>query len=1048
MREAIKYFIKHPIAADVILLFLSILGIMGLFGLTKSQFPNLDSTTIMVEGRMQGTSAIEMERAFALKIEKELKSISGIKKTTSESQESSSIITIEANSKADINIVLQDVKNAIDKINSFPTNLDEPIIYIREKKDIAAEFIIYGEADLKSLKYYAEKAEYELLENQGIAEIKLSGFPDEEIVIAVRETDLNKYQLTLNDIASAVSNANIDLTAGKITVNNTEITIQAKAKKFSAYELANIVVKSTPAGGAILITDIANIYESWADSPNRTYYNNKTAVNIAVYTTQNEDITAASELTKTYLASFNTAHKNIQAVLVTDGSTLINQRINLLVSNGIIGMLLIVVILGLFLNIRLAFWVALSIPISVLGMFILAPYFGVNINLFSLFGLILVIGILVDDGVVIAENIYEKYESGMPASKAAIEGVMEVLPPIIVALTTTMVFFSVFFFIEGQIGGFVSQIGFVVIATLMVSLIEAFFILPAHIAHSKALKKSNTLNRVQTFLDEAIKKLRNKVYAPLFRYSLNNKLLTFSIPIVLLMLSISMLIGGQVKMTFFPYIDTDAVTITVNMPVGTTEEETKKVLDKIEAASHLVNEDYKLQREDGKDVIKSFIIKIGPKANEGTLSLNLLDGETRDLESVLIGAAVREKTGPIYTAENIQYTNPSMFGDAIAISLIGSDMQTIREASYLLVSELSANPILKDVNSSDQQTHNDLNIVLKQKATSLGFSLREITQQLRDGYLGIEAQSLQIRQDEVKVYVQYADSETNSIGKLEDVKIKKGGDEYALKELVWLEKASATLSINHLNGKKQIDIKAELADINGSASEVLSRIQKDIIPIIQSKYPNVKFVYGGQSESSMETATSVASIFPVIMLLAFFMIVLNFRSFKQAIVVLVLIPVAFIGIVLGHMIHGEPISVLSFYGIIAVAGVVINDSLVLVSRMNQLLQKGVLFNDAVYQAGVSRFRAIILTSITTIAGLSPLILETSMQAKFLIPMAISMAYGLGIATFSTLLLLPVLLKITNSANKWTYWLWEGEKEEAEFFEPALQEQKSFKKLEE
>ncbi len=1048
MREAIKYFIKHPIAADVILLFLSILGIMALFGLTKSQFPNLESTTIIIEGKMQGTSAMEMERAFALKIEKELKSVSGIKKTTSQSQESSSIITVEANSKADINSVLQDVKNAIDKINSFPTDLDEPIIYLREKKDVAAEFIIYGEVDLKSLKYYAEKAEYDLLENKGIAEIKLAGFPNEEIVIAVRETDLDKYNLSLNDIANAISNANIDLTAGKITVNTTEVTVQAKEKKFSANELANIVVKSTPMGGAILITDVADVSGNWADSPNRTYYNNNTAVSVIVYTTQNEDITAASDLTKTYLEKFNTQHKNIQAVLVIDGSTLIDQRIDLLVSNGMIGMVLIVIILGLFLNIRLAFWVALSIPISVLGMFILAPYFGVNINLFSLFGLILVIGILVDDGVVIAENIYEKYEGGMSASKASIEGVMEVLPPIIVALTTTMVFFSIFFFIEGQIGGFVSQIGFVVITTLMVSLIEAFFILPAHIAHSKALKKGNTLNKVQTILDNSIKKLRTNVYAPLLKYSLNNKLLAFAIPIMLLMISISMLIGGQVKITFFPYIDTDAVTITVNMPVGTTEIETKKVLDKIEAASHLVNEDYKSQRKDGKDVIKSFIIKIGPKANEGTLSLNLLDGETRDLESVLIGAAVRDKTGPIYSAENIQFTNPSMFGDAIAISLVGSDMQAIREASYLLVSELKANPILKDVNSSDQQTHNDLNIVLKPKATSLGFSLREITQQLRDGYLGIEAQSLQIGQNEVKVYVQYAESETNSIGKLEEVKIKKDGDEYALKELVWLEKASATLSINHLNGKKQIEVKAELANIEGSASEALSEIQKGIIPIIKSKYPDVKFVYGGQSESSMETATSVASIIPVIMLLAFFMIVLNFRSFKQAIVVLVLLPVAFIGIVLGHMIHGEPISVLSFYGIIAVAGVVINDSLVLVSRMNSLLQKGISFKDALHQAGVSRFRAIILTSLTTIAGLAPLILETSMQAKFLIPMAISMAYGLGVATFSTLFVLPVLLKTINTASKWGYWLWEGEKKEAEFFEPALQEQKSFKKLEE
>ena len=1047
MEKAIKYFIKYPINADVILVLLSLIGMIALFGLTKSQFPTLESSTIIIEGRMHGTSPEEMERAFAYKVEKEIKSVQGIKKITSVSQESSSIVTVATETKVDINTVLQDIKIAVDKINSFPVDLEEPTIYIAKRNDIAAEFVIYGETNLQNLKYYAEKAENDLLENDGIAEIKLSGFAEQEIIISVREYDLNKYSLTFNDLSNAISNSNIDLTAGNLIIDNMEVTIRAKGKQFTSDALSDIVVKTTVSGGLITLKDIANISLEWSDNPNRNYYNDEKSVSVTVYTTANEDIIDAAEITKQYLADFNDSNTQIKAKIVTDGSVIIGQRIDLLVRNGIMGMLLILIILGLFLNIRLAFWVALSLPVSALGMFILAPYFGVNINVFSLFGLILVIGILVDDGVVIAENIYEKYEKGMSASKAALQGLQEVMSPIIVALTTTMVFFTVFFFIEGQVGGFVAQIGFIVIVTLMVSIIEAFFILPAHIAHSKALKKGNKVNKLQAFMDKSIKRFRDKYFKPFLNFSLNNKLLTFSIPIVFFIVSIAMIIGGQARMTFFPYIDTDNVTISVNMPVGTTEDETKKVLDRIELASKDVNTKLSSEREDANEIILSYIKKIGPKAHQGTLTLNLLDGETRDMASAKISSIIRTETGIIHNAEDVKYGASSLFGDAISISLVGDDLKEIREASQFLVSSLKNNPELKDIISSDQVAENDLSVVLKPKAKSLGFTLKEITQQLRNGYLGLEAQSLQIGQNEVKVYVKYDVEETTSYAKLENIKIRKNGEQYPISELVNFEKASTTLSLNHINGKKRINIKAELADAEGSVSEAIADINKNVIAKIENDYPDIGIIYEGQVETSAETGKSVSKVMPIILLLAFFMIVINFRSFKQATVVLILIPLTFTGIVFGHLIHGEPISVLSFYGIIAVAGVVINDSLVLVSRMNQLLKEGVLFKEAVLQASSSRFRAIVLTSMTTIAGLAPLILEGSLQAKFLIPMAISMAYGLAVATFNTLILLPVLLKTINGANKWTHWLWEGEKKDDEFFEPAIQEQKSFSKIE-
>ncbi len=1041
MKALIKYFIRYSNTADVLLLLIAVVGFLSLMNMTRSSFPRNESRIILVQCIYPGASPQEVENGITTKIEDGLEGISGIKKITSTSRENSATITVETLAETDIDVALADVKNAVDRINSFPDGLETPVIYKFENVDLAAQFAISGNVDLKTLKAYAKIAEEELLLEKNVSKVALGGFPDEEIEVAVRENELNTYGLTFDQIAASIRRSNIDLTGGTFDMGNTEITIRARNKKYTAEELENIIVTTSATGTNVLLKDIANVTDKWADSPIRTYYDGKPAVTLTVSSTLSEDIIEGSEIVKAYIEKFNEKYESVQADMIQDGSVSIRSRTDLLVKNGAIGIVLVLLVLGLFLNPRIAFWVALSIPISILGMFVIAPFFGITINLFSLFGLILSIGILVDDGVVIAENIFQKYEAGMPAYEAAYKGTIEVVPSIISAVLTTCLFFTIFFFLGGRIGDFISNIAFTVIVVLLFSLVEGFFILPAHIAHSKALRDNATPNKMEQTTTRFFEFIKNKMYAPALRFSLNNKFLSFVIFFVMLFFSINLMRGGVQPFTFFPNIDFDQVGVSFRLPAGTTEDVTTNYLERIERATFEVNEEMSEGRADGEKIITGVIRNIGPGTNEGNLNIILFDGERRGVESFKISNAIREKTGPIYEAERLTFGAARIFGSAVAVSFLGKNYEQLRAAKTEFKAALNAMPELKDVSDDDIPGSQELNMTLRKQAEALGLNLQTIINQVRQGYFGTEVQRLQRGDDEVKIWVRYAESARQSQSGLENMKIRVNGRAYPLKELVDLNPEPGVLNINHVDGRTKIEVTAEQTNPDASTSEIVSKVQANILPGILAKYPDVDVTFGGQSETAGDTGAAMGRVMPIILLLVLAVVTLTFRSFKQAIMVLLLIPFAFVGVVAGHMAHGIPVSFLSIFGILALAGIVINDSLVLINAMNTNLRNGIPLKQAVYDASLTRFRPIILTTITTVAGLLPIVAERSIQASFLKPMAISLSYGLIAAMFIMLILLPVFIMGFNLISQHLYWLWEGEKLASEEFEAAVREVK-------
>jgi len=1040
MKKAIQYFIKYHITADVLILLIGVLGVLSAISIQRSHFPRVESRDIVIETIYTGASPSEVEKGITLKIEEEIDGLEGIKKVSSTSVENMSTVNVEIFSTYKIETILSDVKNAIDRVSTFPDDAEIPVIYKQERTDAAADIMISGDVDLKMLKEIAERAEKALLAKANISKVTLSGFPDEEIEIAIRESALDVYQLTFDEVALAVQGSNVELTGGDLEMGNTKITIRAENKAYYAEQLENIIVRTSSGGTNILLKDVADIKNQWADVPQREFYNGKPAVKIQVLSRLSEDIITTSAAAKGFIDEFNAENTIVQAFLLKDGSTGIRQRTDLLVKNGLIGFLLVLFLLGLFLKPRIAFWVALSIPISIAGMFIIMPFSNFNINMLSLFGLILVIGILVDDGVVIAENIFQKHEKGMPAKEAAIEGVMEVLPSVISAVITTCWFFMLFFLIEGQMGDIMSSVAFVVISTLLFSLIEGFFILPAHIAHSTDLKegkKQNVMERTSTaFFDF----LKESVYTPALRFCIHNKMISISIGIVLLVFSINLVIGGIVKVTFFPNVDRDEILVSLKLPAGTTENVTEGILKRIEKEAWILNTELSKTREDGQQLVQSISRAISSNPNEGSIFISLLDGETRNMLSSDFSNQLRDQVGPVNDVEMLTYGQKSVFGAAVQVGFVGDNIDELRKAKDEFKEILESDRRLKNIEDNDQKGGLEFHIELLPKAQSLGIDLSTVIRQIRQGYFGYEIQRLQRGTDEVKVWLRYTNEERASFSQLLNMKIRVGSNAYPLKELVKLEQKQMALKISHINSQAKMEVSASLNDPNGSVTEVLNNVKAVTVPKILAKHPSVQVIYEGQSERADDTTSSMKRWLPIILLLVFFTVTLTFRSFLQALIVLLLIPFAFIGVVLGHWLHGVAISMLSLFGILAVAGVVINDSLVLVSTMNRLLKDGMGFMDAVQEASISRFRPILLTSVTTVAGLLPIVMEKSLQAQFLIPMAISLAYGLLSATFIMLLILPPLLVVVNNLRRGWKWLWDGEKVAPRDIEPSVKEE--------
>ena len=1032
-------------------------GIFGMLKMKSSFFPLNESKIINVSITYPGASPLEVEEGIVLKIEDNLKGVVGIDRVTSVSNENSGTISVEIEKGQDIDLMVQEVKNAVDRVPSYPSGMEPLVVNKTVSTRPSISFALSGDdIPLKTLKDIAREIENDLRGVDGISQINISGYPAEEIEIAVNENNLLAYNLTFSDVSKAIASSNILITGGNIKTAEEDYLIRASNRSYYGIELQNLIVRTETSGNIIRLKDVASVNDVWSENPDRLFYNGNLAINITVSNTNNEDLISSADKIKEYISEYNQKQQNVQLNVSSDSSITLNGRTKLLIENGVVGILLVLFFLALFLNLRLAIWVAFGLPVAFFGMFMFAAQFDVTINVLSLFGMIIVIGILVDDGIVIGENIYHHYyDLGKSKINAAIDGTLEVIPPIVSAILTTIIAFSTFFFVDGRIGSFFGEVSTIVLLTLLVSLIEALIILPAHIAHSKALERKRLeagevekhkgidgfFKKINKKADIFLGKFRDNYYVPFLKFSLTNKFFIFCVFVATLLISFSALRGGVVKSSFFPRIASDRVQITLNMPQGTNEKITDSIISLIEEKVWLTEKEYSKKQTGNVSIVKNVIKRVGPGSANATLTVNLLPGEARDFSSPEITNSIRDKVGKIYGVESLIFGSGGNFGGSpVAVSLLGNNITELKAVKNELKQELENNPSLKDVADNDPAGIKEVSIKLKDNAYLLGLNLQSIMSQVRAGFFGFQAQRFQRGQDEIKVWVRYDKKDRSSIKDLDDMRIvAPNGSRIPFSEIATYKIERGDIAINHLEGKREIQITADLKDLSASETDILNNIKTVIMPEILSKYPTVKPIYEGQNRQAKKTTDSIGLVGPIILLLIYIVIAFTFRSYSQPILLIIMIPFSMIGVIWGHYFHNFALGILSFLGIIALIGIMVNDGLVLIGKFNSYLKEGFKFDDALVKAGQSRFRAIFLTSLTTVAGLAPLIFEKSRQAQFLIPMAISIAYGIAIATILTLVMLPLMLSVSNAIKVNVKWLITGNNITKEEVERAIKE---------
>ena len=679
--------------------------------------------------------------------------------------------------------------------------------------------------------------------------------------------------------------------------------------------------------------------------------------------------------------------------------------------------------------------------------------------------MIIVIGILVDDGIVIAENIYQQYEKGKSPYRAAIDGVLEVIPPVVSAIITTILAFSLFLFLDGRIGEFFGEVSVVVMLTLSISLIEALIILPAHLAHSKALiakkkepktlvaKAFSKLREINKIGDRFMNSMRDKIYEPALKFSLHNRFLVISLFVALFTLTIGSFGGGIIRTSFFPSIASDRISIDLVMPNGTNERITDSIITYIEKVSKQVNQEFseKYLKDRGKDLYVNTIKTLGNGASKANLTINLLPGEQRPdvVRSRMVSTRISELVGPVIGVESIVYGSGSNFGGKpVSVSILSNNIGELKKAKTELKQALISNALLKDVEDNDPAGIKEIQLQLKDNAYSLGLDLQYLMSRVRAGFFGVQAQRFQRGQDEIRVWVRYKKEDRSSITQLEDMKIDlPNGDLIALKEVATYSILRGDVSINHLDGRREIQVSADLKNPEeSSATDIMTDIRTNIMPAIQNKYPSVSASYEGQNREAFKLINSLSRAGIPILILIYITIAFAFRSFSQPILLFLLIPVSLIGVAWGHWAHNFSVSIISLLGVIALIGIMVNDGLVFIGKFNSNIKEGFQFKPALIAAGRSRFRAIFLTSATTVAGLTPLLLEKSRQAQWLKPMAITVSYGIAFATVLTLILLPILISLINQGKVIFKWLVSGDFPTQESVERAMIEKKEEEKM--
>jgi len=1090
MKRIIQFFINRPIWGNAAITIVLMFGLFSIFTMKRSFFPELDPNRIIATVFYPGASPTEMEEGVTIKIEQAVKGLDGIEEINSVSSENFAQIDIKAYAKTNMDELLSDVENAVNSINSFPQGAERPLIN-RLKSGGMGSVVAFvgissknegvGKTELTDL---ASQVERDLMNTKTITQITKNGFPEKEISINVRENDLLRYNISMQEIALAVGSKNIDITTGVIRGGLEEMNIRSNNRSTSEDEIGKIALRTTSNGESITVSDVAEVVVGYSEGSQEAKYNGKPAVSFQIEKTVDQDIKKITDALYEYKKTFDQKNPDFEFNIFYEFNSMLNERIDLLTSNGLMGLILVLIFLGLFLNLKLSAWVAFGIPFSFLGMFIFGMFYGMSINMISLFGMILVVGILVDDGIVIAENIYTHFEKGKPAHKAALDGTMEVLPSVFSSVLTTIVAFSILLFVEGL--EMMQEMAFVVISCLAFSLFEAFIVLPAHLAHKSVLSeekkasfsytkgfiylgiglftifigtrlfhtessfglilfpftliiigaslfftgfsKSPMEKYIRSGADKGIKYIRDNWFdkAVLLIVGTTRKWyrLGFAFPLFFTFGIFALLGSGVISFTFFPDIQPDFFTIEAAYKPGDNKTKATQFVEK--STQILFEENQKIIEETGDSLLTYFSSNIGYSQSLGQsgnhtsmLSVFFNGEDTKYPVDTLMNRIIRRinESPEGLLAQDTYVGGFNRFGKEIELGLTSQDDKSLLAACELLKSELSQMDGVINIKDNMPPGRNEVYLTMKPQAEIYGISKNEVLNQVRQGFFGQEVQRVIIGTDEVKIWVRYPLEDRNSLSDLESMKIKSSqGKAIPLMEICDFEMGRAPESLKRRDGQRIIKIDAECVDPDRVA-EINEKITKSIVPKILQAYPEIQTKRLGQFERSQKTGNSMRYVGLIGVSIMFIILMLHFNSLSSAFLIMLVIPAGIAGAILGHGLIGIPVSILSVFGMIALTGVLVNDAIVFLDRYNDLLSEGNDTKTAVVQAASSRFRPIILTSLTTVAGLLPIISETSMQAQFLIPMAASIAFGVLFGTIFILFFYPAAILFWNGVRR-------------------------------
>ena len=1038
MKKLIAYFIKYPIYSNAIIILTAIAGILSLSLMPKSFFPELSPNKIYVNVSYPGASPEEIEEGITTRIEESLNGIEGIENITSTSSENISNVTVEIYEGFNIDEILQNVKNSVDAIYSFPQGAEKPNIQKQNSRgmggmgNIVGFYCLTGPNDLWQLKEKADKIEQDLLNDDEISQIQVIGYAPIIISVEIDESALIRHNINFDLISTAIKLSNIDISGGSIKTSKDEIIIRSNNRNTSTYGVENIVVFSNRNGDIVRLKDLAKVSLVFSDIAVKSYVNGDRAINFIIKKTPDEDIKKIANVLEEYIEIFNSENPDFEIVTLFQFADMLDERIKTLSDNLLLGLFLVSIVLGLFLSFRLSLWVAFGIPFSFIGMISIGLIYGMTINMISLFGMILVVGILVDDGIVIAENIYSHFERGKTPMQAALDGTMEVITPVFTSVLTTVFVFSTLLFVGGQME-MMQEMAFSVIAALLFSLIEAFLILPSHLASKQVLQKDKNTkySKFKQQVEKKVMQLRDWYTNININFVENYRKHVWT-PVLMMVLVIILLATGIIRWTFFPSVPFNEVKIEFSYKPGEREFRTENFLWYLDTI--ISNYNKELIEEYNDTIFTDVSLTVGFTENLG-ISGSHVGGvrvavkENELISTIEISNELKRRIHPdsIAVMEKISVGGVQQFGKAVSISLQSEDDKELKDAVNWLKSGISSINMVKEVIDNGGIGNREIHIDLKEKAYALGLNEATVMKQIRQGFFGEEAQRLILGRDEIKIWLRYPENDRNSIEDLNKVKIKTlNGAMYPLEEIANYEFKRGRVKINHINGTKEIRVDATLfnAEFSGDVNE---QIERDYLSVLANNYPNVQYKIMGQAEKAADSGKRLGIAFLISIILITITISLNFKSFYQARIILMVVPLGIFSAILGHGIIGKPFSIMSVWGVVALIGILVNDAIVMLDKYNRNLKIGMTMKEAVINAGKSRFRPIILTTITTFVGLAPLILEKSFQAQFLVPMAISVAFGVLFSTIILLLYFPSLILYFNDLRRARWWLWIGGK---------------------